>query len=348
MTDLIVDPEQALESELQKRWVGKKEDSEMLADVYESMGYDRRSERVRDCGSWLEFAAPEDFSEAPKLHFANFCRDRLCPLCCWRRSRKVFGQVSQVMDLIGQKYRFIFCTLTVRNCSGEELHRVIDKMQKAWKSFARNKQIQKAFKGYFRALEITRHPEYKPEIEYHPHFHIIFAVNPSYFTDSKIYISQKKLCRIWAEALKVDYKTITDIRICKPDSEKTPPDTDPEKTSPNTDPEIAMKEAVAEVAKYSVKSADYLNGDFPEIQKVVAIFLRSLEGRRLCSYGGVFQKARKQLQLDDETDGDLIHTDPDQQLRTDVAQIIYRYQWQVGLGYVLTIIAPLILPVQRN
>lgn len=43
MTDLIVDPEQALESELQKRWVGKKEDSEMLADVYESMGYDRRA-----------------------------------------------------------------------------------------------------------------------------------------------------------------------------------------------------------------------------------------------------------------------------------------------------------------
>ena len=109
-----------------------------------------------------------------------------------------------------------------------------------------------------------------------------------------------------------------------------------------------MKEAVAEVAKYSVKSADYLNGDLPEIQRAVAVFLRSLEGRRLCSYGGVFAKARKQLQLDDETDGDLIHTDPDQKLRTDVAQILYRYQWQVGLNYVLTIIAPLIPDVQRN
>ena len=243
------------------------------------------------------------------------------------------------MDLIGQQYRFIFCTLTVRNCSGEKLHEVIDQMQKAWKTFAGDKRIRKAYKGYFRALEITRHPEYKPEIEYHPHFHIIFAVSPSYFTDSKIYISQKKMCRIWAEALKVDYKTITDLRICKPDSEKT---------SPDTDPEISMKEAVAEVAKYSVKSTDYLNGDLPEIQRAVAVFLRSLEGRRLCSYGGVFAKARKQLQLDDETDGDLIHTDPDQKFRTDIAQILYRYQWQVGLGYVLTIVAPLILPVQRN
>ena len=338
MTDLIVDPEQALESELQKRWVGKKEDSEMLADVYESMGYDRRSERVRDCGSWLEFAAPEDFSEAPKLHFANFCRDRLCPLCCWRRSRKVFGQVSQVMDLIGQKYRFIFCTLTVRNCSGEELHRVIDKMQKAWNRLMTYKEIRQAFKGWFRAVEITRHPEYKPEIEYHPHFHIIFAVNPSYFTDSKIYIRQKRMCQLWAKAAQLSYDPVVDIRMVKPKASEQPENT--------VDvPELA---AVAEVAKYSVKSADYLNGDFPGIQRAVAIFLRSLEGRRLCSYGGVFQKARKQLQLDDETDGDLIHTDPDQQLRTDVAQILYRYQWQVGLGYVLTIIAPLIPDVQRN
>ena len=339
MTDLIVDPEQALESEFRKKWIPKKEDSETLADVYGSMGYESKASRVRDCGSWLDFAGPADLTEAPKLHFANFCRDRLCPMCCWRRTRKVFGQVSQVMDLIGQKYRFIFCTLTVRSCSGEELHKVVDLMQKAWKAFARDKRIQKAYKGYFRALEITRHPENKPEIEYHPHFHIIFAVSPSYFTDSKIYISQKKMCRIWAKALKVDYKTITDLRICKPDTEKT---------SPETDPEIAMKEAVAEVAKYSVKSADYLNGDLPEVQRAVAVFLRSLEGRRLCSYGGVFAKARKQLQLDDETDGDLIHTDPDQKLRTDVAQIIYRYQWQVGLGYVLTIIAPLIPDVQRN
>lgn len=338
MTDLIVDPEQALESELQKRWVGKKEDSEMLADVYESMGYDRRSERVRDCGSWLEFAAPADFSETPKLHFANFCRDRLCPLCCWRRSRKVFGQVSQVMDLIGQKYRFIFCTLTVRNCSGEELHRVIDKMQKAWNRLMTYKEIRQAFKGWFRAIEITRHPEYKPEIEYHPHFHVIFAVNPSYFTDSKIYIRQKRMCQLWAKAAQLSYDPVVDIRMVKPKASEQPENT--------VDvPELA---AVAEVAKYSVKSADYLNGAFPEIQQAVAIFLRSLEGRRLCSYGGVFQKARKQLQLDDETDGDLIHTDPDQQLRTDVAQIIYRYQWQVGLGYVLTIIAPLIPDVQRN
>ena len=338
MTDLIVDPEQALESELQKRWVRKKEDSEMLADVYESMGYDRRSERVRDCGSWLEFAAPADFSETPKLHFANFCRDRLCPLCCWRRSRKVFGQVSQVMDLIGQKYRFIFCTLTVRNCSGEELHRVIDKMQKAWNRLMTYKEIRQAFKGWFRAIEITRHPEYKPEIEYHPHFHVIFAVNPSYFTDSKIYIRQKRMCQLWAKAAQLSYDPVVDIRMVKPKASEQPENT--------VDiPELA---AVAEVAKYSVKSADYLNGDFPEIQQAVTIFLRSLEGRRLCSYGGVFQKARKQLQLDDETDGDLIHTDPDQKLRTDVAQILYRYQWQVGLGYVLTIIAPLIPDVQRN
>lgn len=338
MTDLIVDPEQALESEFRKKWIPKKEDSETLADVYGSMGYESKASRVRDCGSWLEFAGPADLTEAPKLHFANFCRDRLCPMCCWRRTRKVFGQVSQVMDLIGQKYRFIFCTLTVRNCSGEELHRVIDKMQKAWNRLLTYKEIRQAFKGWFRAIEITRHPEYKPEIEYHPHFHIIFAVNPSYFTDSKIYIRQKRMCQLWAKAAQLSYDPVVDIRTVKQKASEQPENT----------VDISELASVAEVAKYSVKSADYLNGDLPEVQRAVAVFLRSLEGRRLCSYGGVFAKARKQLQLDDETDGDLIHTDPDQQLRTDVAQILYRYQWQVGLGYVLTIIAPLNPDLQRN
>lgn len=323
----IVDPKAALEEEFRERWNQKKFDAGTLAEVYMSMGHTGKSLRVQDCGSWLEFTGPEDLSEKPKLSFANFCRDRLCPMCCWRRSRKVFGQVSQVMDLIGKQYRFLFCSFTVRSCSGEELHEVIDRMQKSWKPFMKDPSIRKAFKGYFRALEITRHPENKKEFEYHPHFHVVFAVNPSYFTNSKIYISQKRMVYIWKEAAELNYLPIVDMRICKPDK-------DTERR--NQDPEISMKEAVAEVAKYSVKSADYLRGDIPVIQEAVAVFLRSLSGRRLCSYGGVFAKARKQLQLDDETDGDLVHTDLDQAIRSDIRQVIYNYQWQIGVGYTLT------------
>lgn len=329
----IIDPEAALEEEFRERWIQKKIDAGTLAEVYKCMGYTGRSIRVQDCGSWLEFAGPADFSEKPKLHFANFCRDRLCPMCCWRRSLKVFGQVSQVMDLIGKQYRFLFCSFTMRSCSGEELHKVVDRMQKSWKPFMKDPSIRKAFKGYFRALEITRHPENKKEFEYHPHFHIIFAVNPSYFTDSKIYISQRRMTYIWKEAAKLNYKPIVDMRICRPDKDAE---------SGNQDPEISMKEAVAEAAKYSVKSADYLRGDLPVIQEAVAVFLRSLESRRLCSYGGIFAKARKQLQLDDETNGDLIHTDPDEKIRTDIEQIVYHYQWQIGLGYVLSAVGPLV------
>lgn len=326
----IVDPEAALEEEFRKKWNQKKIDAGTLAEVYKQMGYTGKSVRVQDCGSYLEFTGPGDMSEKPKLSFANFCRDRLCPMCCWRRSRKIFGQVSQVMDVIGKQYRFLFCSFTVRSCSGEELHEIVDNMQKAWKPFMKDPSIKKAFKGWFRALEITRHPENKKEFEYHPHFHVIFAVNPSYFTDSKVYISQKRMVYIWKEAAKLNYMPIVDMRICRPNKEKQAKD---------QDPEISMKEAVAEAAKYSVKSKDYLKGDLPVIQGAVAVFLRSLTGRRLCSYGGVFAKTRKQLQLDDETNGDLIHTDPDEtSLRDDILQIIYKYQWQIGAGYVLTMV----------
>lgn len=327
---ITIDPEQALDEEFREKWIQKKLDAWNLAEVYRIMGQAERSQRVLDCGTYLDFVAPEDLSEKPKLQFANFCRDRLCPMCNWRRTMKIFGQVSKVMELIGKKYRFIFCTLTVRNCSGEELPGLVDQMQKAWDRLMHWKATN-AFKGWFRALEITRHPEYRKEIQYHPHFHIIFAVNPSYFKEAKEYISQRKMGEIWQKAMKLDYSPVIDLRTVKPKETRE---------TPENGSEVPEWAAVAEVAKYAVKSADYLRGRIPEVQESVAVFLRSLEGRRLCSYGGVFKEARKQLQLDDETDGDLIHTDPNEEIRADLAYILIRYQWQIGLGYVLTDIRP--------
>lgn len=324
-----IDPEQALDEEFRDKWLDKKHDAWALADVYQSLGMKNRSERVRDCGSFLEYITPADFSEKPKLHYANFCRDRLCPLCTWRRTMKIFGQVSQIMEIIGQDYRFLFCTLTVRNCSGEELPEMVDQMQKAWNRLMTYKEIRKAFHGFFRALEITRHPEYRREIEYHPHFHIIFAVNRSYFTDSKYYIKTARMVQLWGKALDIDYDPVCDLRTVKPkEAEKVEWDSR----------DIPLNAAVAEVAKYSVKSKDYLKGSFPKVQKTVAVFLASLSGRRLCSFGGVFKEAKLKLGLDDEIDGDLVHTDGQEKLRADVRYILLQYRWQVGLGYELQIL----------
>ena len=102
----------------------------------------------------------------------------------------------------------------------------------------------------------------------------------------------------------------------------------------------ALGSAVAEVAKYSVKSADFLgrfNDDgflvapFPddEIDEAVITLGSALHGRRLTALGGIFDEVAKKLQLDDCENGDLIHIDGTE-IRSDVGYMIRKYNWSCG------------------
>ena len=86
---------------------------------------------------------------------------------------------------------------------------------------------------------------------------------------------------------------------------------------------------MAEVAKYAVKSSDFLRGAPDDMARTAWDFLTALSGRRLCSFTGIFAKIRKQLALDDIESGDLIHVDGSD-LRDDVAYMIVRYRWAAG------------------
>ena len=309
-----------IENELSDRFLPHHNRDLRLSRIYEDLEMPLRADRVLNCGTQLEFLATEDLSESPTLHHANFCKDRLCSMCAWRRSLKVFGQVSQVMDELQRTapFQFVFVSLTVRNCSSDELKEKVNYLQRSFDVFRRMFHIKRAFLGYFKALEITRNPEQTPDLEYHPHLHCIFAVDKDYFT-SKDYISHTKLCALWKQALGVDYYPQVDIRKIRP-----------EKITDNE--YIALGKAVAEVAKYAVKSDDYLDGDPITVQHRVLTFLESLTGRRLCSFGGIFKDIARQLDLDDLTDGDLVHTD-NLPIRNDIRHLIIRYEWRVGFGY---------------
>lgn len=304
----------------------------LLSDSYERLHWRRKAERVADCGSWLEFversekgqggAVPGNPCGVPdgtptcttayKLYHANFCRDRLCPMCSWRRSYKIFGQVSQIMNLLGNIYRYIFLTLTVPNCASEELNKLIDDMVKGWHRFVNRKAFKTAVKGFFRALEVTRN---KKNGTYHPHFHVVLAVNPSYF-DSRDYIRRDEWLNMWCQSMKNDSITQVDVRVMR--NKKTG------ETSGQ-----ALTSAVAEAAKYAVKSADYVfKGNDKLMDSIVLTLSSALSHRRLTALGGVFKEACEQLGLDDPEDGDLIHLD--NSVRDDLATMIIRYEWSAG------------------
>lgn len=334
-TTKLVECQDSPEQELQEKFVPKKLQSELLAQSYSRIGYDSKAFRVADCGTFLEFARTigQGSGGAPrgvptgnlagtqtanvskfKLHNANFCRDRLCPMCSWRRSYKIFGQVSQIMNVIGNRYAYLFLTLTVPNCAPEKLSQAITDVQKAWRVLIRNKRFKGAVRGFFKALEVTRNAKTNT---YHPHLHVVLAVNKSYFTDSS-YISRDEWLSMWQKATKDDSITQVDIRRAKS-----------KQTADGEQAVQALSSAVAEIAKYAVKSADYLiNDDTRLTDEIVGVLVPALNNRRLCSFGGVFDEVRKQLQLDDAEDGDLIHLDGE--LNSDIAVQIYRYGWSAG------------------
>lgn len=308
----------AIEEEINGKFLDKRMNNTALIESFIRLKRFRQAEQVSWCGTQLEFKAPADQSEAPKLFKANFCKNRLCSMCTWRRSMKIFGQVSQVMDVIQSDYEFIFLTLTVRNCSAAMLPATIDQLQEGFNRLMKTAQIRKAFKGYFKALEITHHPEYLRDVEYHPHLHLIVAVNKSYFT-SRDYISQAKLIGLWQSVCALEYTPVVGIqKIRQADIQKN---------------EISLKKAVCEVAKYSIKNSEVTRGSFDEIDRTVETYITALASRRLCSFGGIFKKTAKALKLDDLTEGDLIRTDIEH-VRSDVAYMIIGYKWQIGYGYV--------------
>ena len=334
----------ALQGELEEKFLPKKKRSLRLAELYRELAgmyapvfgeeqllskkFQNRADRVEGCGSFLEFHVTE---QEKKLHKGNFCKDRMCPMCNWRRSLKTFGQVSQIMDVLEARgYRFLFLTLTVRNCSGDDFLKTVQMMYDGWRTlyhdyFRKNKALKAVICGTFRSLEVTIN---KKKGEFHPHFHVILAVKPEYFT-GRAYIKQAQWAEMWRACCGLDYKPIVDIRTVKPRQDK--------QTG-----EMSVAGAVAEVSKYAAKDADYLglDDDGRESQQLdllgrdrtyyLRVLALGLKGRRLVDMTGCFREVKSQLGLDDTENGDLVHVEKEE-IREDVAYLIVKYQWRNGV-----------------
>ena len=270
----------------ERPWREHKAANEYLAIAYDEVNA-RKAERLRACATTLTFSVTEKGKK--QLKSANFCRVRLCPMCAWRRALKVYSNVVKVLDGMDGSHAFIFLTLTAKNCSGEELSGELDRLMAAWNRFALRKPFKQAVKGWYRGLEVTHNVDLLSSSydTFHPHFHCLLAVNKSYFKKQD-YLSQESWVELWQQSLKVNYKPVVDVRKVKG----------------------SLGKAVAEVAKYAVKSSDFIIPDDWDLTvDTVRMLDAALHNRRLIAFGGVMKEIHKQLNLEDEETGDLIHVD---------------------------------------
>jgi plasmid rolling circle replication initiator protein Rep len=179
--------------------------------------------------------------------------------------------------------KFLFLTLTVKNCKADELKVTIDKLYKAFEQLFKYKDVEPIAIGWLRCLEITYNNNKKSKDygTYHPHFHVMIGVNPSYFS-GRTYIKQSKWVDLWKRALKADYDPVVHIEVVKAKYENQ-----------------TIESAVAETAKYTVKDSDYILDDTKQMDKVVLALAMGLHGRRLIAYGKLFRTVKLQLKLED-------------------------------------------------
>lgn len=304
-----------------RKWKEHKQNNLRLAELYREANkkYPRliSSGRLWDmeqCANALQFVRYADGSK--KLYQAYFCRNRLCPMCQWRRSLKLFGQVSQITDLLMVQYsgvRFLFVTFTQANISGTELKPEIDRINKAFarltdktKMVVAAKGLQKSLLGYIKSVEITYNSKTKT---YHPHLHCVLAVKSTYFKSG--YITAGAWRELWRDMLHLDYLPQVNVQAIKT---------------------AANKKAVAELTKYPAKVTSILDLPNAEAVQVLADLTRFCRNRRFVSFGGCFKSAKQQLHLQDveANNADLVMVDKTVDKLNAVGRVMYKYNSKFG------------------
>lgn len=132
-----------------KPWDKHRKNADIVASYYEAGDLGNYAQRVSFCSQLLDFRlVPEkDVGELKlKLAAARFCRVRHCPVCQWRRSLRWKAKAYQALPKVVEdypKYRWLFLTLTIKNCELTELRNTLDYVNKSFKRLTE----RKAFPG---------------------------------------------------------------------------------------------------------------------------------------------------------------------------------------------------------
>ena len=230
--------------------------------VLENLVTENTLRLIKECNTFMMMVADESM-EKKKQHKGNSCKNRFCPICAWKKSRKDALALSVIMAYLKQEEQkeFIFLTLTAPNVPADELNEEIKHYNHSFKKLMERQEVKKVVKGYARKLEITYNEE---RDDYHPHFHVLIAVDKNYFNNSWSYIKRDRWLELWQQVTKNPLITQVDVRKVR----------------------NGRNDKVYEIAKYSAKDSEYLIN-----QDVFEVFYNALKGKRLIVFSGLFKDA---------------------------------------------------------
>ena len=282
-----------------KPWDIHRAESDQIERHYQGTEFYRYADRIYFCSEFLDFVLKpsEDGEMKLKLSGARFCRVRTCMVCTWRKSLRYKARVFKSMPTFiddHPSYRFLFVTLTVKNCAIDDLRDTLTWMNKGFTRLSRLKAFPG--EGWIKSVEVTK----GRKGDAHPHFHVLMAVKSSYF--GKGYLSQKKWCELWQKSLRADYQPILDVQAVKA-----------------KDSLVAL---IAEVVKYQTKPSNLIGqGDEADRQWFLE-YTRQIMNTKAISIGGIFKDYFRELEQEPE---DLIGKDDDETTKSDEAHLLFEW-----------------------
>lgn len=312
------------------KWAEVEREIEKVADYW------HRS--WKKCADELEFGADTRDSTDLRLHSAEFCQDRMCPLCADRMAYKERERMMAAFEHIecehGDDVTYLFLTLTMPNVKDDELEEALKAIHVGFNDLTHESWWKDAVLGWYRSDEIT-HTRNAQMIRdgrvWHPHMHVILAVPASYFSDGK-YMEQDKIRRawhrhmiMWGDAEQVDIRRIHDKQS---ESEN----------KAMTYAARGLKDGLAETIKYTCKTSDYLVRNRDERRRRVEVLHEAMLGTKMHTSGGIIRAALKAIEEQFSDEDDLIHTEAlseeDEGVR---APWLVTSEWMPRLGaYVVT------------
>lgn len=264
-----------------KTWDERRTQSDSIERHFDGTEFQRYATRINDCSQLLDFRLVPGGDGAYKLKLAaaRFCHVRTCSVCAWRRSLVYRARAYKALPQIVSDYptaRYLFVTLTVKNCKITELRDTIKWMNESFARLTKLKRFPAI--GYLKTTEVTRSKDGTA----HPHFHILLMVKRSYF--GRDYIKQSEWVEMWKKSLRVDYKPIMDVQALK--SDKTP------------------EALLIETIKYQSKPNDLVFAHRDWFLE----YVRQVHGTKAFALGGLFRKHFREMDQDVSTD-DMIGND---------------------------------------
>jgi plasmid rolling circle replication initiator protein Rep len=280
-----------------KPWDKHRANADKVAAYYAGSEFESYANRVYSCSEILDFrfnAVTPDGLLDLKLDAARFCRVRSCPVCQWRRSLMWKARAHKILPQVVADYpthRWLFVTLTIRNCQITELRSTLTQMHKSFERMTKLKSFPAV--GWLKSTEVTRGKDGSA----HPHFHTLLMVQSGYF--GKNYMKQTEWVQLWRRSLRIDYDPVVEVRAIKKGG----------------NPVVL----IPELLKYCTKESDLVADKewFLELT-------RQMHNARVVSTGGLFKTYLKELEHEPE---DLIGKNEDEELLVDDAEHL-TFEWK--------------------